>query len=124
MTRGFCIAVTALPWMNQCAEIASTAHGRGSVCPNSRHVAVKRLFSSVFMGLPCPMKAAGILVASLIVYRSSLQGGNQVHAIIKWLPFEPLPAVAVRRRPGGRGAGGGGAAGGRGGGAGGGQGDR
>src|SRR3569832_2523774 len=99
MTRGFCIAVTALPWMNQCAEIASTAHGRGSVCPNSRHVAVKRLFSSVFMGLPCPMKAAGILVASLIVYRSSLQGGNQVHAIIKWLPFEPLPTETIQRRP-------------------------
>src|SRR3569833_2670260 len=99
MTRGFCIAVTALPWMNQCAEIASTAHGRGSVCPNSRHVAVKRLFSSVFMGLPCPKKTTNKKEASLIVYRSSLQGGNQVHAIIKWLPFEPLPTVTIQRRP-------------------------
>src|SRR3569832_466462 len=99
MTRGFCIAVTALPWMYQCAEIASTAHGRGSVCPNSRHVAVKRLFSCVFMGLPCPMKAAGILVASLIVYRSSIQGGNQVHAIIKLFPYEPLPTVTIQRLP-------------------------
>jgi hypothetical protein len=71
MTRGFCIAVTALPLMNQCAEIASTARGGGSVRPSSRHVAVKRLFSNVFMGLPWPMNAAGILVTGLIIRRTS-----------------------------------------------------
>ena len=54
------MAVTAVPLMYQCAEIASTARGRGRLAPNARHAAVKRLVSSVFIGLPWPMKAAGM----------------------------------------------------------------
>ncbi|HJV52338.1 MAG TPA: hypothetical protein VJ652_12795, partial [Noviherbaspirillum sp.] len=53
--------------INQCAEMASTARGRGSARPNSRHAAVNRLVSNVFIGLPCPINAAGIVVAGFII---------------------------------------------------------
>jgi hypothetical protein len=36
------------------------ARGLGSALPSSRHDWVKALSSSVFIGEPCPMKAAGI----------------------------------------------------------------
>jgi hypothetical protein len=65
------MAVTALPWMNQCAEITSTARGGGKVLPSSRQVPVKRLFSNAFMGLPWPINAVGIWTDWLI-YRRTL----------------------------------------------------
>ena len=46
--------------MYQCAEIISTARGRGVVLPSSAHDAVKRFVSSVFIGLPWPMNTAGM----------------------------------------------------------------
>src|SRR5690349_14319900 len=52
--------------MNQCAEIVSTARGRGNATPNARHERVKSLSSSVFIGEPWPMNAAGIGSISLI----------------------------------------------------------
>jgi hypothetical protein len=54
------MAVTAVAPMNQCAETTSTGRGRGSRSPMRRHAAVKPLRSSVFIGLPWPMKNAGI----------------------------------------------------------------
>src|SRR5206468_5775182 len=60
ITRGFGIAVTAVPLMSQCAEMQRIARGRGNDCPKLRHAAVKRLSSRVFIGLPCPMNAAGM----------------------------------------------------------------
>src|SRR3569623_99959 len=79
--------------MNQCADIASTARGRGRVFPSSRHASVKRLRSSVFMGLPCPMKTAGILAASLIVYRSLAKCENQAYGIGS--ASHALPAATI-----------------------------
>jgi hypothetical protein len=38
--------------MNQCAEIARTARGRGKARPKARHDRVKALSSSVFIGEP------------------------------------------------------------------------
>src|SRR5436190_9732258 len=60
MVRGRSIAVTAVAPMNQCAETTSNARGFGSFAPISRHALVKRLVSRVFIGLPCPIKSAGI----------------------------------------------------------------
>src|SRR6185369_6397903 len=60
MTLGLAIAVTAVAWMNQCAEIASTARGRGSARPRARHDWVKTFSSSVFIGEPWPMNAKGM----------------------------------------------------------------
>ncbi len=39
--------------MYQCAEITRIARGVGTLAPNSLHAEVKRLVSSVFIGLPC-----------------------------------------------------------------------
>src|SRR5690349_1548913 len=75
MTGGCAIAVAAVLGMNQCAEIARMARGRGTDAPSSRQARVKRLDSSVFIGLPCPMKAAGMRVGvsiRRIVRRPSL----------------------------------------------------
>jgi hypothetical protein len=60
IVRGCAMAVTAVALMYQCAEMTSTARGRGTVSPSTRHALVKRLRSNVFIGLPCPMNAAGI----------------------------------------------------------------
>jgi hypothetical protein len=53
--------------MNQWAETHKIARGRPNVRsivrPNSFQHSVYRLCSSVFIGLPCPMNTAGILVA-------------------------------------------------------------
>src|SRR4051812_15800749 len=64
MTRGCRIAVTAVPLMNQCADTARMARGRGNAAPRSRQAWVKAFISSVFIGEPCPMNAAGILLGS------------------------------------------------------------
>src|SRR5690349_24167438 len=69
--------------MNQCAEIVSTARGRGNATPNARHERVKSLSSSVFIGEPWPMNAAGIGSISLI--RSScakLTAFSRSHVIL------------------------------------------
>src|SRR3546814_35577 len=65
MTRGWAMAVTAVAFVYQCAEMHSTARGAGTQPPNVRQASVKRLCSSVFIGLPCPTNPAGILVCSL-----------------------------------------------------------
>jgi hypothetical protein len=53
------MAVTALALMYQCAETARMARGRSRAAPRARQLSVYRLRSSVFIGLPCPMKIAG-----------------------------------------------------------------
>jgi hypothetical protein len=40
MVRGLLIAVSAVAPMYQCAEIASTARGRGNALPRARQAAV------------------------------------------------------------------------------------
>jgi hypothetical protein len=60
--------VTAVAPMNQCAEMTSSARGRGNWLPNSRHPLVKPFSSSVFIGLPWPMKTAGILLMRQLPY--------------------------------------------------------
>src|SRR5690348_15697691 len=66
MVRGLDIAVTAVALMYQCAETTRIARGRGTAAPNARHAAVYRLCSSVFIGLPWPMNAAGIRICSML----------------------------------------------------------
>src|SRR5690349_20201568 len=59
MVRGRCIAVTAVAPMNQCADTTRMPRGRGSNRPSFCQTRVYALLSSVFMGLPCPMKSEG-----------------------------------------------------------------
>ena len=60
MVRGAAIAVTAVPGMYQCAEIARTARGLGtSPAPSVAQERVQIFSSNAFIGLPCPMKTAG-----------------------------------------------------------------
>jgi hypothetical protein len=54
------MAVTAVSGTNQCAEIASTARGRGIPAPISRHARVHSFSSRAFIGFPWPKKSAGI----------------------------------------------------------------
>jgi hypothetical protein len=60
MVRGRGIAVTAVALMYQCAETTRMARGFGTAAPNARQASVYRLVSRAFIGLPCPMNAAGI----------------------------------------------------------------
>lgn len=46
--------------MYQCALITKMARGRGTACPKAFHADVYLLTSIAFIGLPCPMNAAGI----------------------------------------------------------------
>src|ERR1044072_3201653 len=57
---GLGIAVTAVAPKYQCAEMERIARGRGRCRPKARHASVKPFDSSVFIGLPWPMKRAGI----------------------------------------------------------------
>src|SRR6478735_3517782 len=63
MVRGRVIAVTAVALMYQCALITRMARGRGTDWPKERQLDVYRLSSNAFIGLPCPMNAAGIAIA-------------------------------------------------------------
>jgi hypothetical protein len=56
------MAVTAVALMYQCAETARIARGRGTEVPNERQASVYRLRSRAFIGVPCPKKAAGMVV--------------------------------------------------------------
>ncbi|GAA0798148.1 hypothetical protein Sya03_47760 [Spirilliplanes yamanashiensis] len=67
MVRGRAMVVMAVAWMYQCADTTSTARGLGTAAPRSRQAVVWRFSSSAFMGLPCPMKAAGIVVMPVIL---------------------------------------------------------
>ena len=57
---GLAIAVTAVPRVNQCAEIARIALGLGTFVPRLRQASVYRLRASVFIGLPWPKKMTGM----------------------------------------------------------------
>src|ERR1700758_2540180 len=59
MVRGVRMAVTAVAATYQCAEIASTARGRGSAAPSAAQARVQALACSAFIGLPCPRNTAG-----------------------------------------------------------------
>lgn len=63
MVRGDVIAVTAVARTYQCADTQRIDPGRGSRSASDLHASVNTLFSSVFMGLPCPMNTAGIVGA-------------------------------------------------------------
>ena len=56
------IAVTAVAPMYQCADTVRMARGRGSSVPSARQARVKPFSSSAFIGLPWPMKSAGMRV--------------------------------------------------------------
>ena len=60
MVRGRGMAVTAVALMYQCADTTRIARGRGTARPKACQAWVYRLVSSAFIGLPCPMNAAGI----------------------------------------------------------------
>ena len=64
--RGRGIAVTAVAPKYQWAETTSSARGLGSAAPIAAHASVKPLRSSVFIGLPWPMKSAGMLAMGLV----------------------------------------------------------
>src|SRR6185437_15457035 len=69
MVRGRGIAVTAVALIYQCADTTRIARGRGTDSPKARHADVYRLVSNAFMGLPCPMNAAGIVMTSSVARR-------------------------------------------------------
>ena len=60
MVRGFSIAVTAVPGVHQCAEMASIALGLGTESPRRRQACVYWFCANAFIGLPCPKNTAGI----------------------------------------------------------------
>jgi hypothetical protein len=60
MVRGIFMAVTAVIFTYQWADMTSTALGLGIDAAKFVQHAVYRLCSRAFMGLPCPMNAAGI----------------------------------------------------------------
>src|ERR1035437_4400147 len=57
---GFCIAVTKVPFVSQCADIHKIALGVGNVFPISFHFLENSLSSIAFIGLPCPRNNTGI----------------------------------------------------------------
>ena len=60
IVRGVETAVTPVPSVYQCAEIATIARGRGSEAPSAFQSSVHLFVTSAFIGLPWPMKSAGI----------------------------------------------------------------
>src|SRR3954452_23192325 len=79
MVRGRGIAVIAVALMYQCAEITRIARGRGTDPPKARHASVYRLRSRVFIGLPWPMNAAGMVEALMVaILRSDPGPGGRV----------------------------------------------
>jgi len=60
MVRGWGMAVTIVPGRYQWAETASIAAGRGSSAPSKAQPSVHRLFRMTFIGVPWPMKTAGM----------------------------------------------------------------
>src|SRR3990167_4647422 len=71
MVRGSLIAVTAVPCVYQCAEIARIAFGRGSVAPMFRQTSVYAFSCSALIGLPCPKKIAGMRIDVVRFMQSS-----------------------------------------------------
>src|ERR1039458_7547333 len=63
MVSGCSIAVTRVPSVSQCAETQSTALGLGSDRATAAHARLNSLSSMAFIGLPCPMNRAGIVVS-------------------------------------------------------------
>src|SRR3954451_6093813 len=86
------MAVTAVAPKYQCAEMTRIARGLGTCWAMSRHASVKPLRSRVFMGLPWPMKNAGILV---ITHRSDLASPQSVRQ-----PFQVRQPEGQFRRKG------------------------
>jgi hypothetical protein len=60
MVFGRSLPVTRVLRMYQWAEIASTAVGRGILRPMAAQAVVHGLTCNAFIGLPCPMKSAGM----------------------------------------------------------------
>src|SRR6185295_564237 len=60
MVFGFSMAVTWVPFVNQWAEIQSTALGGSSSLPIFSHVALNSLSSMPFIGEPCPINRSGV----------------------------------------------------------------
>src|SRR6476619_4652453 len=67
------MVVTAVALIYQCALMARTARGRRTLRPKSRQAVVKRLRSSAFIGLPCPMNAAGMASSTRLLTPSSME---------------------------------------------------
>src|ERR1051326_3645624 len=76
------MAVTAVAPKYQCAEITSSARGRGSCCPNARHAFVYPFVSSVFIGLPWPTNKAGSLVIAIDLTAMSIQTLHKAHSSV------------------------------------------
>jgi hypothetical protein len=69
MVRGRGMAVTAVALMYQCADTTRIARGRGTARPKACQAWVYRFVSTAFIGLPCPMNAAGISSAVTAILR-------------------------------------------------------
>src|SRR5262247_402072 len=67
MVRGRDIAVTAVTFTYQCAEMTTIPRGRGMLAPKSAQALEKRFRSSAFIGLPCPRNTAGIVLPAMCV---------------------------------------------------------
>jgi hypothetical protein len=59
--------MTAVPGKYQCAEILSTAFGRGKEAPIAAHAFVYALREIAFNGFPCPKNMAGIRGAVFMI---------------------------------------------------------
>src|SRR3954469_9867802 len=93
MVRGRGIAVIAVALMYQCAEITRIARGRGTDPPKARHASVYRLRSRVFIGLPWPMNAAGMVEALMVaILRSDPGPGGRSGSPSGRLTADPLGA--------------------------------
>src|ERR1700744_6151214 len=98
MVRGLGIAVTAVAPKYQWAEMARIALGRGNLRPKARQASVKPLRSSVFIGLPWPMKRAGIL--AMFASRFPLLEGRRPNPG-PVTPPRPAPILRAGRIAGG-----------------------
>src|SRR5690349_8277459 len=96
MVRGRGIAVTAVALVYQCAEITRIACGRGTDRPNSRQASVYLLGRIACIGLPCPMKAAGIRPSVVVFTGTSGAGeGDQLELDVVGVAEVQRPAPPV-----------------------------
>jgi PPOX class probable F420-dependent enzyme len=89
------MAVTAVALMYQWADTTRMARGSGTAAPKAAHASVYRLCSRAFMGLPCPMKAAGIasfFISSLLADYPTRHRSALIHRMMRIEEFSRLAA--------------------------------
>src|SRR4030095_1254978 len=99
MVRARAIAVTAVTFTYQCAEMARIARGGGTLAPKLAQAAEKRFRSNAFIGLPCPRNTAGM---SRPAHENLVRRGTyRTHARTPPHPRRQARGPAAARRRGG-----------------------